>query len=59
MIEFFIMSTEILQLPKKKNIIFEEIAAPHFISIFVFTPAETPAPISAAKTTTKTMKPVR
>ena len=54
------MPTEILlRSPKKKNITFEEIAAPRSISIFIFVPAVTPAPTSAIKTTTKTIKPVR
>ena len=59
MIESLIMSTEILQRPKKKNVIFKEIIIPRFISIFVFVYAVTPVSISAAKTMTKTMKPVR
>ncbi len=60
MIEFPIILTEILlRPPKKKNIIFEEIIISRFISIFISAPALTPAPTSAAKTTTKTMKPVR
>ena len=53
------MPTEILQRPKKKNITFEKIATPRSISISIFIPTVTPAPTSAAKTTTKTMKPVR
>ena len=52
------MSTEILQRSKKKNIIFEEIIIPRFISIFVSASAVTPAPISTVKTT-KTMKPIQ
>ncbi len=52
------MSTEILQRPEKKNITFEEITIPHSVSIFISTPAVTPAPISTTKTT-KTIKPVR
>jgi len=58
MIESPIIPTEILQRPKKKNVTFEEIAAPHSVSISIFVLAVTPAPISAAKTM-KTMKPVR
>ena len=59
MIESSIMPTEILQRPKKKNIIFEKIVVFRSISISIFTPAVTPAPTSAAKTTIKTIKPVR
>ena len=53
------MSTEILQRPKKKNIIFEEIIIFRSILISISAPAETPAPTSAVKTMTKTMKSVR
>ena len=53
------MFTEILQRSKKKNITFEKIVVPRFVSIFISTPAETPASISAVKITTKTIKPVR
>ncbi len=53
------MPTEILQRPKKKNITFEKIVTPRSILISISIPAETPAPTSAAKTTIKTMKPVR
>ena len=53
------MPTEILQHPKKKNIIFEEIAISRFISIFIFIPVVTPVSTSTVKITTKTMKPVR
>ncbi len=59
MVESFIIFIEILQRPKKKNIIFEKITVPHFILISIFISAEIPAPTSAAKTTTKTIKPVR
>ncbi len=60
MIEFPIILIEILQRPpKKKNIIFEEIAVSRFISIFIFISVVTPVFTSVAKTTTKTMKPVR
>ncbi len=60
MIEFFIIFIEILLRPsKKKNIIFEEIIIPYFISISVFISAVTLISTSAVKTTTKTMKPVR
>jgi len=58
MIEFFIISIEILQRPKKKNVIFEKIVIFCFISIFIFTPAEILVFIFAVKTMTKTMKPV-
>ena len=53
------MPTEILQHPKKKNIIFEEIVVFYFISIFISVFIVTPAPISAAKMTMKTIKSVR
>ena len=53
------MPTEILQRPKKKNIIFEKITTFRSISISISAPTVTPAPTSAAKMTTKTMKPVR
>ncbi len=53
------MPTEILQRPKKKNIIFKETITPRSVSTSISTPAKTPAPTSAAKTTIKTMKPVR
>ncbi len=53
------MPTEILQRPKKKNIIFEKIITPRSISTFIFIPTKTPAPTSAAKTTIKTIKPIR
>ncbi len=54
------MPTEILlRPPKKKNVTFEETTTPRSISISISAPAVTPAPTSAAKTTTKTMKPVR
>ena len=53
------MPTEILQRPKKKNVTFEEIVVPCFVSIFVSIFAEIPALISAVKTTIKTMKSVR
>ncbi len=59
MIEFSIIFTEILQRPKKKNIIFEKIAVPYSISIFIFISTVTPVFISAIKTTTKTIKPIR
>ncbi len=59
MVEFFIVSTEILQRPKKKNVIFEEVVTSRFISIFIFVSAVTPASTSAVKTTMKTIKPVR
>ncbi len=60
MVEFFIIPTEILlRSSKKKNIIFEEIAAPRFISIFIFISIVTLVFIFAVKTTTKTIKPVR
>ena len=53
------MPTEILQRPKKKNVIFEKIVTPHSISTSISVFVETPAPTSAAKTTMKTIKPVR
>ena len=53
------MSTEILQRPKKKNIIFKKITIPRFISTSISIPIETLVPTSAAKTITKTIKPVR
>jgi len=60
MIESPTMPTEILlRPPKKKNIIFEKTTAPRSISTSIFTPTVTPAPTSAAKTTMKTIKPVR
>jgi len=59
MIESPIILTKILQRPKKKNIIFEELATPRSISTSIFISAETPTPISAVKTTIKTLKPVR
>ncbi len=59
-IESPVVFIEILLRPsKKKNVIFEEIAVFRSVLIFVFVPAVTPAPTSAAKMTTKTMKPVR
>ena len=59
MVEFLIMFTEILQRPKKKNVIFEELVVPRFISIFVFVSTETLISIFAAKITIKALKPVR
>src|SRR6266511_3261721 len=59
MVEFSIIPTEILQRPKKKNIIFKKIITPRSVSTSISTPAVTPAPTSAAKTTIKTMKPVQ
>ncbi len=54
------MPTEILLRPsKKKNITFEKTAAFRSISISIFTSVVTLVPTSAAKITTKTMKPVR
>ncbi len=58
MIEFPVMFTEILQRPKKKNIIFEEIAISRSVSTSISASAVTPAPIFTVKTT-KTIKPVR
>ncbi len=57
MVESPVMSTEILQRPKK-NVIFEEIATPRSVSTSISTPAVTSIFISTTKTT-KTMKPVR
>ncbi len=59
MIESFVIFTEILQRPKKKNIIFEKIVTPRFISISIFTPAVTLISTSTIKITTKTIKPIR
>ncbi len=60
MIESSIIFIKILLRPsKKKNIIFEKTAISRFISTSISAPAATLAPIFAAKTTTKTMKPVR
>ncbi len=59
MVEFSIIPIEILQRSKKKNVIFEEIITPRFISISIFVFVETPVFIFAVKTTTKTMKLVR
>ncbi len=59
MIESLIMSTEILQRPKKKNVIFEKTIVFRFVLIFISASAVTPVPTFAAKTMTKTMKPVR
>ena len=59
MIEFFVIPTKILQRPKKKNVIFEEIVVFCFISTFIFIFTEILVPTSAAKTTTKTMKPIQ
>ncbi len=53
------MFIEILQRPKKKNIIFKKIIISHSILISISTLAETPTPTSATKTTIKTIKPVR
>ena len=58
-VEFSIIFIEILQRPNKKNVIFEKIITPRFISIFVSASAVILVSIFAAKTTTKTMKPVR
>ncbi len=55
MIKSPIIPTEILQRPKKKNIIFKKIA----ISRSISAPAVTPASTFTIKTTTKTMKPIR
>ena len=49
----------LLRLSKKKNITFEETATLRSISTSISAPTVTPAPTSAAKTTTKTIKPVR
>ncbi len=59
MVKSLIIPTEILQRPKKKNIIFEEIIISRFILISIFTPVMTPAFIFAIKMITKTIKPVR
>src|SRR6266498_5069801 len=60
MVESPVVSTEILQRPpKKKNVIFEEIAISRSVSTSVFVSAVTSAPTSAVKMTMKTMKPVR
>ncbi len=59
MIKSFIISTEILQRPKKKNIIFEEIIISYFISTSIFVSVVILVFISAVKTTIKTMKSVR
>ncbi len=59
MIESPVIPTEILQRPKKKNITFEETTTPRSISTSISIFAVTPASTSTAKTTTKTMKPVR
>ena len=60
MVKSPIMPTEILQRPpKKKNVIFEEIVASRSVSTSISAFTVTPVSISAAKTTTKTMKPVR
>ncbi len=59
MVESPVMLTEILQRPKKKNVIFEETVISRFISRFISVPAVISAFISAAKTMTKTIKPVR
>ncbi len=59
MIEPLIIPTEILQRPKKKNITFEKTVIPRSISIFISTPTVIPVPTSAAKTTMKTIKPIR
>ena len=49
MIKSLIIFTEILQRPKKKNIIFEKITTPRFISIFIFIFTVTPVSTSAVK----------
>ncbi len=59
MVESSIVSNEILQRPKKKNIIFDKVAISRFVSIFVFILAVTPVFTFTDKMTTKTMKPVR
>ncbi len=60
MVESPAILTEILlRSPKKKNITFEEIITLRFISIFVSISAVISVFTSAAKTMTKTMKPVR
>ncbi len=59
MVESFIIPTEILQRPKKKNIIFEEATISHSISTSISTFAVTLISTSTVKTTTKTMKPIR
>ncbi len=53
------MSTEILQRPKKKNIIFKKIIISCSILISVFASAETLVFTFAVKTIIKTIKPVR
>ncbi len=53
------MLIEILQRSKKKNIIFEEIIISRSVSTSVSIFVEIPAPTSTAKTTIKTIKPVR
>ncbi len=59
MIESFIIPTEILQRPKKKNIIFEELIIFYSVSTSISIFTEILASISAAKTTIKTMKSIR
>jgi len=59
MVESSIIFIEILQRSKKKNIIFEKIIIPRFISISVSTLVEIPVLTSAAKTTIKTIKLIR
>ncbi len=59
MVEFSVIPTEILQRPKKNNVIFEETITSRFISISVSIPAVTSASTFIVKTTTRTMKPVR
>ena len=59
MVEFSIIPTEILQRPKKKNIIFKKIITPRSVSTSISTPAETLTLTSAIKITIKTLKSVR
>ncbi len=59
MVESPIVPTEILQCSKKKNVIFEEIITPRFVSIFIFVFIVISVFTSAVKMTMKTMKPVR
>ncbi len=58
MVKSPIISTEILQRSKKKNVIFEKVATPHFISTSIFILVVILVSILAAKMTAKTIKPV-
>ena len=59
MVESPIISTEILQRSKKKNVIFEKVATSRFISTSIFVLVVIFVSILAAKMTAKTIKPVR